>query len=73
MVPLTALTQKNKPFEWGPKQEEAFQTLFNLQTRVLQAQQFCVSQNLMGTKLPHQLELKLETKDDGLLYFKDRL
>ena len=26
-VPLTALTQKNKPFEWGPKQEEAFQTL----------------------------------------------
>ncbi|KAD7116931.1 hypothetical protein E3N88_04199 [Mikania micrantha] len=27
VVPLTALTQKNKPYEWGPKQEEAFQTL----------------------------------------------
>ncbi|KAD3640148.1 hypothetical protein E3N88_29371 [Mikania micrantha] len=26
-VPLTSLTQKNKPYEWGPKQEEAFQTL----------------------------------------------
>ncbi|KAF5791261.1 putative nucleotidyltransferase, Ribonuclease H [Helianthus annuus] len=26
-VPLTALTQKNKPFDWGVKQEEAFQTL----------------------------------------------
>ena len=26
-VPLTALTQKNKPFKWGPKQEKAFQTL----------------------------------------------
>ncbi|KAJ0752567.1 putative nucleotidyltransferase, Ribonuclease H [Helianthus annuus] len=26
-VPLTALTQKNQPFEWGSKQEEAFQTL----------------------------------------------
>ncbi|KAD4586323.1 hypothetical protein E3N88_23924 [Mikania micrantha] len=26
-VPLTALTQKNRPYEWGPKQEEAFQTL----------------------------------------------
>ncbi|XP_022019387.1 uncharacterized mitochondrial protein AtMg00860-like [Helianthus annuus] len=26
-VPLTSLTQKNKTFEWGLKQEEAFQTL----------------------------------------------
>ncbi|KAC9696434.1 hypothetical protein E3N88_45379 [Mikania micrantha] len=26
-VPLTALTHKDKPYEWGPKQEEAFQTL----------------------------------------------
>ncbi|KAI3717637.1 hypothetical protein L1987_69382 [Smallanthus sonchifolius] len=26
-VPLTALTYKGKPYEWGPKQEEAFQTL----------------------------------------------
>ncbi|KAI3754402.1 hypothetical protein L1987_54185 [Smallanthus sonchifolius] len=26
-VPLTALTHKSKPYEWGPKQEEAFQTL----------------------------------------------
>ncbi|KAJ0879202.1 putative nucleotidyltransferase, Ribonuclease H [Helianthus annuus] len=26
-VPLTALTQKNKPFDWGFKQEEAFMTL----------------------------------------------
>ncbi|KAI3825909.1 hypothetical protein L1987_07638 [Smallanthus sonchifolius] len=26
-VPLTALTQKGKPYEWGPKQEEAFQIL----------------------------------------------
>ncbi|KAD5508623.1 hypothetical protein E3N88_16326 [Mikania micrantha] len=26
-VPLTSLTQKNRPYEWGPKQEEAFQTL----------------------------------------------
>ncbi|KAL8256011.1 hypothetical protein R6Q59_031078 [Mikania micrantha] len=26
-VPLTSLTQKDKPYEWGPKQEEAFQTL----------------------------------------------
>ncbi|KAD6796241.1 hypothetical protein E3N88_07137 [Mikania micrantha] len=26
-VPLTSLTQKNKPYEWGLKQEEAFQTL----------------------------------------------
>ncbi|KAI3813659.1 hypothetical protein L1987_18388 [Smallanthus sonchifolius] len=25
-VPLTALTHKGKPYEWGPKQEEAFQT-----------------------------------------------
>ncbi|KAI3776397.1 hypothetical protein L1987_46178 [Smallanthus sonchifolius] len=27
VVPLTALTQKGKPYEWGPKQEEAFQIL----------------------------------------------
>ncbi|KAI3814080.1 hypothetical protein L1987_18825 [Smallanthus sonchifolius] len=27
VVPLTALTHKGKPYEWGPKQEEAFQTL----------------------------------------------
>ncbi|KAI3797604.1 hypothetical protein L1987_32864 [Smallanthus sonchifolius] len=26
-VPLTALTHKGKAYEWGPKQEEAFQTL----------------------------------------------
>ncbi|KAI3725446.1 hypothetical protein L1987_65234 [Smallanthus sonchifolius] len=26
-VPLTALTHKGKTYEWGPKQEEAFQTL----------------------------------------------
>ncbi|KAJ0801140.1 putative nucleotidyltransferase, Ribonuclease H [Helianthus annuus] len=26
-LPLTALTHKGKPFDWGPKQEEAFQTL----------------------------------------------
>ncbi|KAI3815901.1 hypothetical protein L1987_15584 [Smallanthus sonchifolius] len=26
-VPLTTLTHKGKPYEWGPKQEEAFQTL----------------------------------------------
>ncbi|KAK9077950.1 hypothetical protein SSX86_002007 [Deinandra increscens subsp. villosa] len=26
-VPLTALTQKSQPFEWGPAQESAFQTL----------------------------------------------
>ncbi|KAI3819335.1 hypothetical protein L1987_13162 [Smallanthus sonchifolius] len=26
-VPLTALTHKGKPYEWGQKQEEAFQTL----------------------------------------------
>ncbi|KAD6796277.1 hypothetical protein E3N88_07173 [Mikania micrantha] len=26
-VALTSLTQKDKPYEWGPKQEEAFQTL----------------------------------------------
>ncbi|KAI3801330.1 hypothetical protein L1987_29434 [Smallanthus sonchifolius] len=26
-VPLTALTQKGKPYEWGPNEEEAFQTL----------------------------------------------
>ncbi|KAI3811029.1 hypothetical protein L1987_20744 [Smallanthus sonchifolius] len=26
-VPLTALTHKSKTYEWGPKQEEAFQTL----------------------------------------------
>ncbi|KAD4889014.1 hypothetical protein E3N88_21087 [Mikania micrantha] len=26
-VPLTALTHKGKPYEWGPKQENAFQTL----------------------------------------------
>ena len=48
-------------------------TLSDIQTRVLQAQQFCVSQNLIGKELPRQLELKLERKDDGLLYFKDRL
>uniref|UniRef100_A0A251SFU3 RNA-directed DNA polymerase n=1 Tax=Helianthus annuus TaxID=4232 RepID=A0A251SFU3_HELAN len=49
------------------------QTLSDLQSRVLQAQQFCVSQSLMVMELPHQLELKLEAKSDGLLYFKDRL
>ncbi|KAI3754911.1 hypothetical protein L1987_54703 [Smallanthus sonchifolius] len=27
VVPLTALTHKGKRYEWGPKQEEAFQTL----------------------------------------------
>ncbi|KAI3819610.1 hypothetical protein L1987_13451 [Smallanthus sonchifolius] len=27
VVPLTALTHKGKAYEWGPKQEEAFQTL----------------------------------------------
>ncbi|KAI3797432.1 hypothetical protein L1987_32689 [Smallanthus sonchifolius] len=26
-VPLTTLTNKGKPYEWGPNQEEAFQTL----------------------------------------------
>ena len=27
VVPLTSLTQKDKPYVWGLKQEEAFQTL----------------------------------------------
>ncbi|KAD1319619.1 hypothetical protein E3N88_43022 [Mikania micrantha] len=27
VVPLTSWTQKDRPYEWGPKQEEAFQTL----------------------------------------------
>ncbi|KAC9878025.1 hypothetical protein E3N88_45154 [Mikania micrantha] len=26
-IPLTSLTQKESPYEWGPKQEDAFQTL----------------------------------------------
>ncbi|KAJ0576646.1 putative nucleotidyltransferase, Ribonuclease H [Helianthus annuus] len=29
-VPLTTLTQKEKPFVWGPEQEESFQTLKDL-------------------------------------------
>ncbi|XP_022030918.1 uncharacterized protein LOC110931853 [Helianthus annuus] len=29
-VPLTTLTQKEKPFVWGPEQENSFQTLKNL-------------------------------------------
>ncbi|KAM0060059.1 putative nucleotidyltransferase, Ribonuclease H [Helianthus debilis subsp. tardiflorus] len=29
-VPLTSLTQKEKPFAWGPEQEESFQTLKDL-------------------------------------------
>ncbi|XP_022032076.1 uncharacterized mitochondrial protein AtMg00860-like [Helianthus annuus] len=29
-VPLTLLTQNDKPFIWGPEQEESFQTLKDL-------------------------------------------
>ena len=48
----------------------SIQTLSDLQTHVLQAQQFCVSQNLIGKKLPRQLELKLEAKEDWVALFQ---
>ncbi|KAD3336842.1 hypothetical protein E3N88_32361 [Mikania micrantha] len=27
VVPITSLTQKDRPYDWGPKKEEEFQTL----------------------------------------------
>ena len=44
-------------------------TLSDIQSRVLQAQRSCVIKGLLKNELPLQLELKLERKDGGLLYF----
>ncbi|KAJ0666882.1 putative nucleotidyltransferase, Ribonuclease H [Helianthus annuus] len=45
----------------------------DIQARILQAQQNSVTQGNMLDEMPHSLELQLETKEDGLLYFMNRL
>ncbi|KAJ0826839.1 putative nucleotidyltransferase, Ribonuclease H [Helianthus annuus] len=48
-------------------------TLSDIRSRVLQTQRSCVIKDLLKYELLLQLELKLERKDDGLLYFENRL
>ncbi|KAI3682698.1 hypothetical protein L1987_82867 [Smallanthus sonchifolius] len=122
-VPLTALTHKGKHYEWGPKQEEAFQTLkqklcnapiltlpdgnddlvvycdasnqglgcvlmqrgkdhvmlqcvriqTDIQNRILEAQHVSVTESNMYEEMSCGVELQLESKLNGLLYYLNRI
>ncbi|KAI3805343.1 hypothetical protein L1987_27637 [Smallanthus sonchifolius] len=96
LFPLTALTHKGKPYEWGPKQEEAFQTLkqklcnatkvsvdhvmlhfariqTDIQNRILEAQHVSVTKGNMYDEMSCGVELQLESKPNGLLYYLNRI
>ncbi|KAI3811031.1 hypothetical protein L1987_20746 [Smallanthus sonchifolius] len=120
-VPLAALTHKGKTYEWGPKQEEAFQTLkqklcnapiltlpdgnddlvvycdasnqclgcvlirrleskgpchasmCSNSNRILEAQHVSVTEGNMYEEMSCGVELLLESKSNGLLYYLNRI
>ncbi|GJW31922.1 putative reverse transcriptase domain-containing protein [Tanacetum coccineum] len=62
--PLASLTQKNRKYEWVREQEEAFQTLKdNLSSKIENAP----AEMLRG------MDQQMEKKEDGGLYFMDRI
>ncbi|GJU81759.1 putative reverse transcriptase domain-containing protein [Tanacetum coccineum] len=69
--PLTLLTQKNQKFEWGGKEEEAFQTLKNnlydapiLSEMILAAQGEAFKQENVLIERLHGLDQQMERKED---------
>ncbi|GKB96648.1 putative reverse transcriptase domain-containing protein [Tanacetum coccineum] len=79
---LTSLTQKNQKYEWGKKEEEAFQTLKNnlcdapilslpdgIEDFVSEAFK---QENVLAERL-HGLDQQMERKEDESLYFMDRI
>ncbi|GJS18037.1 putative reverse transcriptase domain-containing protein [Tanacetum coccineum] len=77
--PLTSLTQKNKKYEWGVEQEEAFQTLkdnlcnapiLSLPDRIEDFTEACKEENAPAERL-HRLDQQIERKEDKSLYFMD--
>ncbi|GKC33084.1 putative reverse transcriptase domain-containing protein, partial [Tanacetum coccineum] len=80
--PLTLLTQKNKKYEWSDKKEEAFcilkDKLCNAPVLVLlDGPNDFVSEASKDLKAPAEmlrgLDAQLESKDNGGLYFMDRI
>ncbi|XP_076950834.1 uncharacterized protein LOC143623929 [Bidens hawaiensis] len=80
VLPLTALTHKGKPYEWGSKQEEAFQTLKDMlynapilvlpeEERILNAQHESVTEGNMYDKMSCGVESQLETKPNGWSFY----
>ncbi|GJZ24843.1 putative reverse transcriptase domain-containing protein, partial [Tanacetum coccineum] len=64
--PLTLLTQKNKTYVWGDKQDEAFHIL---KEKLCNAPLDTYECNI----LPRGLETHFEQRDDGEIYFFDRI
>nr|GEU32841.1 reverse transcriptase domain-containing protein [Tanacetum cinerariifolium] len=76
--PLTVLTQKNKKFEWGDEQKNAFQTLKDMlcDAPILALPEgindFVVYCDASNQEILKGLD-KLETKKDGGLYLAERI
>ncbi|GJS55098.1 putative reverse transcriptase domain-containing protein [Tanacetum coccineum] len=64
--PLTSLRQKNQKYEWGMEQVEAFQTLKD---------NLCEASKVENapTEMLRDLDKQMEKKEDGGLYFMDRI
>ncbi|GJS38088.1 putative reverse transcriptase domain-containing protein [Tanacetum coccineum] len=54
--PLTSLTQKNQKYEWGEKQEEAFQTKERVKPRRVRAMAVTIQSGVKGLILAAQVE-----------------
>nr|GEU64090.1 putative reverse transcriptase domain-containing protein [Tanacetum cinerariifolium] len=77
--PLTLLTQKNKKFEWGDEQENAFQTLKDMlcDAPILALPEgtddFVVYCDASNQEMLKGLDKQLERKEDGGLYLAKRI
>ncbi|GJS13478.1 putative reverse transcriptase domain-containing protein [Tanacetum coccineum] len=80
--PLPLLTQKDKKFEWGDEQENAFQTLKDMLCdapilALLQGADDFVSEAFKDVNTPAEmlqgLDKQFERKEDGGLYFVERI
>ncbi|GJW45624.1 putative reverse transcriptase domain-containing protein [Tanacetum coccineum] len=87
--PLTLLTQKNKKYEWGEKQEEAFCILKDklcstlvlalldrpddFVTKILEAQGEASKDLKAPAEMLRGLDAQFERWDDGVVYFMDQI
>ncbi|GJS56625.1 putative reverse transcriptase domain-containing protein [Tanacetum coccineum] len=62
--PLTSLTQKNQKYEWGEKQEEAFQTKERVKPRRVRAMDVTIQSGVKGLTLAAQVEA---FKDENMI------
>nr|GEY42993.1 putative reverse transcriptase domain-containing protein [Tanacetum cinerariifolium] len=74
--PLTLVTQKNKKFEWGDEQENAFSNIEGhvvIKAKLLEAQSEASKNTSTPTEMLKGFDELLERKEDGRLYLAERI